>query len=347
MTRRPGKAPGPLRVAGDPAGGWRAPLIAFLDWTAARGFSIHTTRARRIELGYFVDWCEERGIGGPGEVTRALLERYRQHVFHYRRKMDGAPLSFQTQAKRLISVRAWFQWLTKHHHLLYDPASGLELPRQPQRLPRHLLSVAEVAQVLNACDVDDPRGLGLRDRAMLEALYSTGMRRGELVALRIDDVDLERGTVLIRQGKGNKDRVIPIGERACRWIGRYVYEIRPKHLAGADGGEDSGTLFLARHGEAMQAKQLSVIVRSALGRAKLERFEQTHPNAACHLLRHACATHMLENGADIRFIQALLGHADLTTTAVYTRVSIAQLKTVHEKTHPARLDEPPHGEPDR
>ena len=187
--------------------------------------------------------------------------------------------------------------------------------------------------MLNACDTSEPTGLGLRDRAMLEALYSTGMRRGELVNLRSDDVDLERGTVLIRQGKGNKDRVVPIGARACRWTEKYLYTVRPQYI----DGEDSGVLFLAKHGEAMQGKQLSVIVRKMIETAKLERFQDTHPNAACHLLRHACATHMLENGADIRYIQALLGHADLSTTEVYTRVSIMQLKAVHDRTHPARL----------
>ena len=337
MTGRPGKKPAPLRVAGDPEvqGGFRGYLIEFIDWTAARQFSAMTVKARRIEVGYFIDWCEQRSIVRPDEVTRALLERYRQHVFLYRRKTDGAPLSFTTQGKRLISVRTFFQWMARQHHLLYNPASELELPRQQQRLPRHILTVAEVEQVLNAClhgDVSqDP--LGLRDRAMLETLYSTGMRRSELTNLRADDVHLAGGTIFVRLGKGGKDRVVPIGERACRWIERYIFEVRPE-LIDLD---DDGTLFLAKHGQGMQAKQLSNIVRKAIAEANLERFADTHPNAACHLLRHACATHMLENGADIRYIQALLGHADLSTTEVYTRVSIQQLKAVHEKTHPARM----------
>ena len=333
MTGRPGKKPGALRLAGDPeiAGGFRGYLVEFIDWTAARQYSVMTVKARRIELGYFIDWCEERSIRRPDEVTRGMLERYRQHIFQYRRKTDGAPLSHQTQAKRLISVRAFFQWMARQHHLLYNPASELELPKQQQRLPRHILSVAEVEQVLNACDTTEP--LGLRDRAMLETLYSTGMRRAELTNLRADDLDLNRGTVFVRQGKGAKDRVVPIGERACRWVERYLFQVRP----GLVDVDDDGTLFLAKHGEGMQAKQLSVIVRNAIGRANLERFADTHPNAACHLLRHACATHMLENGADIRYIQALLGHADLSTTEVYTRVSIQQLKAVHDRTHPARM----------
>jgi len=335
VSGRPGKKPGAPRVAGDTAtpGGFHGYLAEFLDWMAARHFSVHTLKNRRIELGYFIDWCEERSVRRPDEVTRALLERYRQHVFHYRTKTNDAPLSFQTQTKRLISVRMFFQWLARAHHLLYNPASELELPRAEKRLPRHVLTVAEVEQVINATDVAEPSGLGIRDRAMLEALYSTGMRRAELVALRTDDLDLERGTVLIRQGKGKKDRVVPIGERACRWIEKYLYEVRPNYLEA----EDTGALFLAKHGEAMQGKQLSVIVKKTIEAAALDRFRDTHPNAACHLFRHACATHMLENGADIRFIQALLGHSDLSTTEVYTRVSILQLKAVHERTHPARL----------
>jgi integrase/recombinase XerD len=337
VSSRPGKKPGVLRIAGDPEtpGGFHAYLVDFIDWTAARQYSAMTIKARRIEVGYFIDWCEARSIVRPDEVTRAILERYRQHVFLYRRKTDGAPLSHQTQGKRLISVRAFFQWLTRQHHLLYNPASELELPRQQQRLPRHILSVAEVEQVLNACDTAEP--LGLRDRAMLEALYSTGMRRSELTSLRADDIDLTRGTVFIRQGKGGKDRVVPIGERACRWIEKYLYRVRAELLDQRDDPGDDGALFLAKHGEGMQAKQASVIVRGAIAAANLERFQDTHPNAACHLLRHACATHMLENGADIRYIQALLGHADLSTTEVYTRVSIVQLKAVHERTHPAKM----------
>jgi len=345
MTWRPGKKPGVLRVAGDPEtrGGFRGYLVEFLDWMAARHYAEQSIKNRRIELGYFIDWCEERNILRPDEVTRSLLEQYRQYVFHYRRKSAGGkttqagqPLSFNTQGKRLISVRLFFQWLARSHYLLYNPASELDLPRPEKRLPRHILAIAEVEQIMNALDITEPTGLALRDRAMLETLYSTGMRRSELVGLRIDDVDLERGTVFIRLGKGKKDRMVPIGARACAWIEKYLYTVRPDYLESEDGG----VLFLAKHGEGMQAKQLSGIVKKAIEAAKLERFQDTHPNAACHLFRHACATHMLEGGADIRYIQALLGHEDLSTTEVYTRVSILQLKAVHERTHPARLERP-------
>ena len=345
--RRPGKAPGAVRVAGDPEtlGGFRGYVLDMLQWMAACAFSPMSIKARRIELGYFIDWCEERAVSRPDEVTRALLERYRQHVFNYRRKDTAGALSFQSQSKRLVSVRVFFQWMARQHHLLYNPASELELPRVQKRLPRNILTVAEIEQVLNAVDTleasnPEPTGLGVRDRAMLETLYSTGMRRGELVALHTDDLDSERGTVYIRQGKGAKDRVVPIGERACRWIEKYLSAIRPLYLE-ASGEPDDGTLFLAKHGQGMRGAQLSGIVKKTLEAAQLERFKETHPNAACHLFRHACATHMLEAGADIRYIQALLGHSKLTTTEVYTQVSILQLKAVHERTHPARMEATP------
>jgi integrase/recombinase XerD len=179
----------------------------------------------------------------------------------------------------------------------------------------------------------------LRDRAILETLYSTGMRRAELVALDVGDVDAERGTVLIRQGKGRKDRMVPIGERALAWLARYGDEMR------ADQGGDKHALFLPKQGLRLTAKQLSGIVKKAIDGARLERVQLSGPlNSSCHLFRHACATYMLENGVDVRFIQALLGHANLGTTEIYTRVAIVKLKQVHEATHPARLHGPRAGE---
>ena len=334
--RRPGKQPGPLRYAGDPEikGGFRSYLIEFIDWQRAMHYSEHTVKNRRIDIGYFIDWCEARSVNTPQDVTRAILERYRQYVFAYRRKTDGLPLSFQCQGKRLIAVRVFFKWMTRAHHLLFNPASELDLPRLEQRLPRHVLTVAEIAQILNAPDIAEPSGFGIRDRAMLETLYSTGMRRAELIGLDLNDLDAERGTVLIRQGKGKKDRMVPIGERALAWIDRYVREVRPRYL----DEENDPTLFLSKHYERLSGKQLSGIAKKAIDRSNLERVQASGPlNSSCHLFRHACATHMLENGADIRYIQALLGHADLSTTEVYTRVAILKLKEVHEATHPARL----------
>ncbi len=153
------------------------------------------------------------------------------------------------------------------------------------------------------------------------------MRRQELIDLKLYDLDASRGVILVREGKGEKDRRIPIGGRALFWIGRYTQEVRPDLCCGAD----DGTLFLAATGAAMHPLRLAEIVRHYIDRAGIGK------RGACHLLRHSMATLMLQNGADIRFIQAMLGHADLSPTEFYTQVSIMKLKAVHEATHPARL----------
>ncbi len=169
--------------------------------------------------------------------------------------------------------------------------------------------------------------MGLRDRAILETFYSTGMRRSELMSLSVFDLDRERGTVMIRQGKGKKDRMIPIGERALRWIDRYQTQVRPELVIG----RGNATLFLTQAGEAFTPDRLD-----AVG-ARLRRGGRNRQDGSCHLLRHTMATLMLENGADIRYIQAMLGHAELSTTQIYTQVSIRKLKEIHSATHPAKV----------
>jgi integrase/recombinase XerD len=194
-----------------------------------------------------------------------------------------------------------------------------------KRLPKHVLTISEAEQVMMQTNVTDP--LGIRDRAILETLYSTGMRRMELINLNLYDLDIDRGTIMIRQGKGKKDRMIPIGERAVAWIEKYKNETRPM-LAYEP---DEGVLFLTNNGEPFTSNRLTQLVRNYVNAAEIGK------KGACHLFRHTMATLMLENGADIRFIQQMLGHADLSTTQIYTQVSIRQLKAIHEATHPARF----------
>ncbi len=169
--------------------------------------------------------------------------------------------------------------------------------------------------------------IGVRDRAMLETLYSTGMRRMEIIGLQQRGVDYERGTLMIRQGKGHKDRMVPIGDRALAWLARYRDEVRPElAIAG-----DDDTLFLTVTGQSFSDNRMTQLVRNYVRAAGLGEI------GSCHLFRHAMATQMLENGADVRYIQAMLGHADIKMTQVYTRVSIRALKDIHTATHPARL----------
>lgn len=298
----------------------------FLDWLAVTNYAERTVAIRRACLGYFIDWAAQRGIARPVEVSRPVLERYQRFLFAYR-KQNGDPLSVATQCSRLASVKAWFKYLAKHHHVLYNPASEVEMPRLDFRLPKAILSASEAEIVLALPKVGEV--LGLRDRAIMETLYSTGMRRMEAVNLKVHDVDRDRGTVMIRHGKGKKDRLIPIGGRASAWVEKYLLEARPRLAVGE---RSANVLFLTTMGEAFHPVHLSKLVRDYVLAADLGK------KGSCHLFRHTMATLMLEGGADIRFIQAMLGHASLDTTQVYTQVSIRMLKEIHTATHPARLE---------
>ena len=296
----------------------------FLGWLRERNYSERTVGNRETYLRYFILWCDERGLSRPQEITRPILERYQRYMFLYRKK-DGKPLSTRSQATRVTPIRAWFKWLTKTNRILYNPASDLDLPRMEQRLPKHILTASEADSVMNTLDIGS--ATGLRDRAILETFYSTGIRRMELIGLNQYDIDYERGTLMVRQGKGKKDRMIPIGERALAWIQKYRDEARPQFALGVD----DGTLFLSQLGEAFTPNRLTQMVRDTIDAAKINK------RGSCHLFRHTMATLMLENGADIRFIQAMLGHVELSTTQIYTQVSIVKLNEIHTLTHPARL----------
>jgi integrase/recombinase XerD len=204
---------------------------------------------------------------------------------------------------------------------MYNPASELELPRREKSLPVTPLSIAQVETLLSVPNVKDP--LGVRDRAMLELFYSSGLRRSELCNLELSDLRSERRTITIRLGKGSKDRVVPVAERALFWIERYIKEVRSRLCLNAQ----TQALFLTGYGEAFNPDVLSRMVSQWM--------EEIGVRGSCHLLRHTCATHMLEGGADIRYIQQLLGHEKLETTAIYTDVSIKQLLEVHSRCHPA------------
>ncbi|MEW8029208.1 MAG: site-specific tyrosine recombinase XerC [Candidatus Thiodiazotropha sp.] len=306
----------------DPQGMYQM-VQAYLQWMAIKNYSDKTINGREFFLLWFLEWCGQRGLIRPSEITKPILERYQRYLFHYRKK-NGDPLSFRSQFNRLVAIRAWFKWLAKENHLLYNPASELELPKLERRLPKAVLTEREAESVLNQTDLGEP--MGLRDRAILEVLYSTGIRRQELIDLLVQDVDPERGTLFVRQGKGRVDRMIPIGERALQWVDKYLETTRPELACG----RDEGRLFLSRYGQTISPNSLSSLVRNYIDKAHIGK------RGSCHLFRHTLATLMLENGADIRFIQAMLGHVKLDTTQIYTQVSIKKLKEVHTLTHPAR-----------
>lgn len=302
-------------------------LVRYMDehfeWMKVTGYSLDTIRARRIAIRRFISWADERGIDDPREITKPMLERYQRHLFYYR-KEDGSPLALGTQLQCLAPLKTWFKWMSREHHILANPAADLDLPRQPKRLPRAVPSVQEVEAILREAEPTSPQGL--RDRVLLEVLYATGLRRMELPGVGVYDVDLTRGLLWVRHGKGRRERVVPLGERAGAWLDKYLTEARPELLAA-----DTDALFLTDYGEPVSPEYVAAKVKRYMGFAGVDK------PGATHLLRHACATHMLEGGADIRFIQEMLGHANLETTEIYTHVSIDKLIAVHRATHPSRL----------
>lgn len=302
--------------------GMRYLIQRFLHHQAVLNYSEATIEHRFDYLDLFRRWCEERGITRPAEITRQVIEDYQKHLYHLK-KRDGNPISSRGQHARLIPVRAFFRWLARANLVLYNPAADIELPRYERRLPRAILTPEEAERILGQPDVTTPAGL--RDRVILETLYSTGIRRMELCNLKLIDVDLERELVMVRQGKGKKDRVIPIGERACRWLEKYLTEVRPLWVSVLD----DHSVFLTQDGESVTPGLLTKLVRSYVNAAEIVK------PGSCHLFRHTMATAMLENGADIRYIQQMLGHADLGTTQIYTQVSIQKLKEIHTTCHPA------------
>ncbi|MFC5491364.1 site-specific tyrosine recombinase XerC [Dokdonella soli] len=294
----------------------------YLDALAVQGYSEDLLRARRQTLAVFLEWCGDRGLARPAEITLPILERYQRHLFQWR-KADGEPLSLRGQALAITHLRHWFRWQVRHHHLPTNPAADLDLPRAPRVVLPEGLQAEEVDAVLAQPDVDDVQGL--RDRALLELLYSTGVRRQEARNLSIFDLDFVHGVLRVRQGKGRKDRVVPIGERALAWVRRYLDTARPPLVVEAH----ETALFLNRFGRRLGNNGIAAIVRRAFDAAGVTK------RGACHLFRHTMATQMLENGADIRYIQELLGHERLDTTQIYTHVSIGKLKEIHTATHPA------------
>jgi len=230
-------------------------------------------------------------------------------------------VSLKSQSNCLVSLKTFFKWLVKRGHIPFNPTRTLQIPSIPKRLGM-TLTRAEVDRLVNMPDTR--KALGLRDRALLEVLYSTGMRQAEMKKLKINTMDRAHSWVMVRQGKNRRDRLVPIGERALFWLDRYLNEVRPKLACG----EDEGVIILNRFGRPFRGSGLSVVV------AKYKRAAGIQKKGACHLLRHAMATHMLEGGANIRYIQAMLGHKELTTTQIYTHISGKALKAVHQRTHP-------------
>lgn len=226
----------------------------------------------------------------------------------------------RTQARRISSLRQFYQWRLREHADALDPTVALKAPRLGRRLPRSL-SEADVERLLEAPLTDTP--LGLRDRAMFELMYASGLRVTELIELSLPRLDLQRGLVQVL-GKGGKERLVPMGEWASEWVGRYLRQARPLWVAKAS----VDVVFCSQRGEAMTRQNAWLRIKQHAMTAGIG------SSLSPHMLRHAFATHLLNHGADLRSLQSLLGHADLSTTQIYTHVAQARLQRLHAQHHP-------------
>jgi integrase/recombinase XerD len=294
----------------------------FLARMAARGYSTGSVDSHSTALKCFLLWASIRDFRTPSSFTRPILEEYQQFLHLYRSKRTCCPLAINTQLARLGVIRRFFAWLCRENLIPGNPAADLDLPRKQARLLPKSLAKEEIDRLLGLSDLSSP--FGLRDRVLLEIFYATGVRRTEMVRLDVGDFDAVQRSLHVRRGKGGKSRLLPLGERASHWLTRYLSEIRP--ILVVHPGERS--LFLTGYGTRFSPAYLGNWVARQIKKAGIEK------QGSCHLFRHSCATHMLEGGADIRYIQQMLGHASLDTTQIYTEVSIRSLTEAHARSHP-------------
>lgn len=286
----------------------------FLDsLTAERGLSAHTVAAYRLDLAKLATWAAAH--------TKALKHLDQADLAEVIAEARQGGLSARSAARMLSAIRQFYRFLQAEGEIGNDPTEVVASPRLPRRLPA-VMDHGAVEALLNAPDVASP--LGLRDRAMLETMYATGLRISELTGLRLDQVRTDMMPYVSVIGKRNRERIVPLGAEAYEWIRRYLAESRPKIL----GRRASASLFVTGRGGALSRKTFWYQVRKYALVAGLS--GDIHP----HTLRHSFATHLLEHGADLRAVQIMLGHRDITTTQIYTHINRERLKQLYGKTHP-------------
>ncbi len=294
----------------------------YLSDCKRRGFSEYTLTCYTNELKKFFGWLAGRyaGIKEIGEVPREAVEEYQMHLYKRKGRLGGR-LSVSTQYYWIGIICWFFRWLVGREIILTNPAASVHLPRRAVRLPGNYLSLREMQKLLSASDLCSY--IGVRNRAALEVFYTAGIRAAELGAIRIKDVYLERGTLKVF-GKGEKERIVPLGQAAVYYVREYLEKSRP-HLVKK---KDHDVLFVTGRGDPISYDAINMLVSRTAKAAGIKR------RITPHCIRHTCATLMLRGKADIRHIQELLGHSCLSSTQIYTKVEISDLKKVHAKCHP-------------
>ncbi len=296
-------------------------MRAYLDHLAVeRGLATNTLLSYRRDLRRYTEYLDGRGVADLGEVGEATIADFLATL----REGDSEhpPLSAASAARTVVAVRGMHRFASREGIVADDVARAVHPPAPPRRLPK-AIPVDEVQRLLDAAAVGDPV-LALRDRALMELLYGTGARISEAVGLAVDDLDVA-GSSVVLAGKGGKQRVVPVGSYAIRAVDDYLVRTRP---VLAERGRGSPTLFLNARGGPLSRQSAWAILRAAAGRAGLT------GRVSPHTLRHSFATHLIDGGADVRVVQELLGHASVTTTQIYTLVTVDRLREVYATAHP-------------
>ena len=289
-------------------------LDQFLHYlTVEKGLSKKTLEAYSHDLNRWMGYLESKGIQDVLRVSPLDVKAFLMGLRHH-------GLSHRSLVRNLVAIRTFFRFLTEDGKLNVNPVEELESPQLSRKLPE-ILSLKEVERLLEQPDLKTP--LGIRDRAMLEMLYATGMRVSELVHLPLNQINLEGGYVLL-YGKGSKERVVPLGKESIQWVTLYLDTVRG-HLAR---GRETPFLFVNRSGRGMSRQRFWKSIKGYGQKAAIRK------RVTPHLLRHSFASHLLERGADLRSVQMMLGHADISTTQIYTHVTGERLKRIHERHHP-------------
>lgn len=294
-------------------------------WRASieeRGNSQATVVTQTDHARHFIRWCHLREINDPSWISAGLVHDWLISVESITTRW-GTPLSRNSLDGRIGCVRRFLGFLCENRAIPANPLQGRKGRKRSSRVLPVVLDERAVLSLLNAPDTTDP--IGVRDRAMLEVLYSTGVRRRELATIRVRDLRADYSALIVAEGKGDKPRMVPLGIPARLWLRRYMDETRPLLVCA---GASCEALFLTGYGDAFSAGSIGHLVRHYLDATGM------HCRGGTHLLRHACATHMLDHGADLRVIQELLGHTRLDTTAIYTHVSNERLCKIHAECHP-------------
>ncbi len=290
-----------------------------------RNFAKRTIEQTCWKIEKFTEYLKQNNILNIDQVTKKIIRSYQIELYQII-NTKGIQNSVGHQNNMLSSVRQFTRFLYERDYIVSDPARDIEYAKIPKALPKSILTPTEARRIIHAPDIKTV--LGYRDRVVLEVLYTSGIRKQEVIQLTLNDVDYHDGILKIENGKGGKDRIVPIGRIACRYLENYIKSVRPELIKDPYNNH----LFLSLRGDRLSKNMIWELVKKYAKKAKIKK--NVHP----HTFRHTCATAMLKNKADLNTIRKILGHASLNTTQIYTHLNITDLKAVHKQCHPREKD---------